>query len=65
MTTVQPQSIWGASEGIRFKPPALTVETENWAMEGEPEGVSGSMPAINAAGGAYELCDLVALDGKQ
>ena len=25
-TTVQPQSIWAASEGIRFKPPALATE---------------------------------------
>jgi hypothetical protein len=64
MTTVQPQSIWGASEGIRFKPPALTVDTENWAMEREADGVSGSMPAIDGAGGAYELRDLT-LDGKQ
>lgn len=59
-TTVQPQSIWAASEGIRFKPPALAIDTtthENWTVEREhsPEPKSPDE-------GAYELYDLAPLD---
>ena len=37
-TTVQPQSIWAASEAIRFKPSASATDTPtygNWAVESE------------------------------
>lgn len=53
--TIQVQSIWAASEGIRFKPPTLTTETS--VTEGEL-GPLSSMPPINPAGSVYELCDV-------
>lgn len=66
---VRPESIWGASEGIRFKPPALTAVTThgNWEMEREAGPLSSSIPPLNCTGGgaAYELCDLVNLDGTK
>jgi hypothetical protein len=58
-TTVQPQSIWAASEGIRFKPPALATDATthgNWTVEREQ-----SPEAKSAAEGAYELYDLAPL----
>lgn len=58
--SVRPQSIWAASEGIRFKPPALAADTTthgNGAMEGEQ-----SLEPKSPTEGAYELYDLAHLD---
>ena len=59
-TTAQPQSIWAASEGIRFKPPALATNPTlhgNWTVEREQS------PELKSPGeGAYELSDLAPLD---
>jgi hypothetical protein len=59
-TTVQPQSIWAASEGIRFKPPALATNTTtqgNWTVEREQ-----SPEPKSPVEGAFELYDLEPLD---
>jgi hypothetical protein len=59
-TTVQPQSIWAASEAIRFKPPASAADIptyENWAVESE----QSARPKSPAEGG-HELYDLPPLD---
>ena len=59
-TTVPPQSIWAASEAIRFKPSASAAETptyENWAVESEASPRSKS-PGEDG----YELYDLPPLE---
>jgi len=63
--TAQPRSIWGVSQGLRFRTPAATAETTagNWAMDGEPGALSSSMLPKNFAGGAPEICE--ALDGEK
>jgi hypothetical protein len=58
--SAQPQSIWAASEGIRFQPLALSADTTthgNWAMERER-----SLEPKSPAEGANELYDLPPLD---
>lgn len=58
--SVRPQSIWAASEGIKFKPPALVADTTthgNWETEREQ-----SPEPKSRADGAYELYDLAPLD---
>ena len=62
--SIRPQSIWAASEGIKFKPPALAADTTthgNWATESEQ---SPAEPKSLADGG-YELYDLAPLDGTK
>lgn len=52
-TTVQPQSIWAASEAIRFKPPESAADTPtygNWTVEGD----QSPRPKSPAEGG-YDL----------
>jgi len=60
-TTVQVQSIWAASEAIRFKPSASAADTtpmyENWAVESEQR----PRPKSPAEGG-HELYDLPTLN---
>jgi len=61
---VRPQSIWGVSDGIRFKPPvpcSVSVATENWTMEREPHAPS-STTRTESPGDAYEM---VVLDGAK
>jgi hypothetical protein len=64
---VRPQSIWASSEGIRFKPPTLAAETThgNWEMDREPGPLSSTIPTLSRTGAAYELCNLVKLDGEK
>jgi len=66
VSTVQPRSIWGASEGLRFRPPAVTAETTqgNWVEE-EPVGLSSSITSKNSAGSPSEVCEVVALDTEK
>lgn len=59
-TTVQPQSIWAASEAIRFKPPGSAADTPtygNWAVE-----IEQSPTRKSPAEGGYEMYDLAPLD---
>jgi len=63
VSTTQPRSIWGgASQGLRFRPPAVTAET-TYGMEGEPGALFSSMLPKNSAGDAPEVCE--ALDGEK
>jgi hypothetical protein len=60
---IRPQSIWAVSEGIKFKPPALTADTTthgNWATESEQSPEPKSL-----ADGAYELYDVAPLDRRK
>ena len=60
-TTVQPQSIWAASVGIRFKPPVLATDTTthgNWTVEREQSEREQSPEPKSPVEGAYELYDL-------
>jgi len=55
LDTIRPQSIWAASEGIRFKPPSNgTITTSDWMMKEEP--------SLRPAATAYELSNRVPLD---
>ena len=60
-TTLQPQSIWAASEAIRFKSSASAVDTtpvyDNWAVESEER----PRPKSSVEGG-HELYDPPRLD---
>lgn len=57
---VRPQSIWAASEGLRFKPPSDgTITTPDWMEEG-PSTVSSLTPGSPLT--AYELSNRMPLD---
>lgn len=56
--TLQPQSIWAASEGVRFKPPASTTVDPNWTTDREASPPTSPTPGTLPAGSIYELSDL-------